>query len=369
MSASSLLRDELQGLARRPVEIKGACRNEESTKLYLVLPFVRLLGFDYSNPLEVYPEHDATFDDRQPNKVDLAVMRDGEPVIAIECKHVGADLRQARGQLRGYYNSLPTTKLAILTDGIVFEFFVDSEQPNLMDEEPFLTLDLEVIARNGAAVDIFEMLAHMTKDAFNPDTIAELAHVQLVKKRLRISFVEEANSPSEDFCRHFLLKAGLKNVRKAAIDRYYAPMIRTAFNEALVVPLADQIRNGHEVGMLDEADPRVVTTERELALFNYIRRRLAFLVKDEIAFRAIEAIAYKDYLGKLIIYYDKERKGRLFDFVEGANGFDKFVFPKPYGAIVTNSMLDIDETLRAVFLARVRELGSPHAAVRLADIA
>jgi predicted type IV restriction endonuclease len=369
MSASSLLRDELQSLARRSVEIKGACRNEESTKLYLALPFVRLLGFDYSNPLEVYPEHDATFDDRQPNKVDLAVMRGGEPVIAIECKHVGADLRQARGQLRGYYNALPTTKLAILTDGITFEFFVDSEEPNLMDEEPFLTLDLDVISRNGAAVDALEMLAHMSKEAFNPDTIAELAHVQLVKKRLRISFVEEANSPSEDFCRHFLLKAGLKNVRKAAIDRYYAPMIKTAFNEALVLPMAELFRKSHEDGTLGSSDERVVTTERELSLFNYIRRRLAFLVKEEKSFRAIEAVSYKDYLGKLIVFYDKERKGRLFDFVEGANGFDKFIFPKPYGEIVTNNMLDIDEALRAVFMARVREIGSPRVAVRLADIA
>jgi predicted type IV restriction endonuclease len=369
MGSSISLHDELHMLAKRSVEIRAACRNEESTKLYLALPFVRLLGFDYSNPLEVYPEHAATFDSHQPNKVDLAVMSGGEPVIAIECKRVGSDLRQARGQLRGYYNALPATKLAILTDGIVFEFFVDSEQPNLMDEEPFLTLDLEVIARNGAAVDVLEMLAHMTKDAFSPDTIAELAHVLLVKKRLRISFLEEANSPSEDFCRHFLLKAGLRNVRKAAIDRYYAPMIKTAFNDALRAPPLDQIRNAHEDSTFGDVDPRSVTTERELALFNYIRRRLAYLVKDEPSFRAIEAISFKDYLGKLVVFYDKERKGRLFDFVEGANGFDKFVFPKPYGEIITNNMNDIDEALRAVFLTRVREVGSPHSRVSLVDVA
>jgi len=121
--------------------------------------------------------------------------------------------------------------------------------------------------------------------------------------------------------------------------------------------------------LIAASDPRVVTTERELALFNYIRRRLAFLVKDEAAFRAIEAISYKDYLGKLVVYYDKERKGRLFDFIEGANGFDKFVFPKPHGEIITNNMTDIDDTLRMVFLGRIRELGSPRVGVRLADIA
>lgn len=221
-------------LAKRSVAIMQACRNEESTKLYLALPFIGLLGFDYTDPLVVYPEHDADFESRQPNRIDLAIMRDGHPVIGIECKKVGADLAEARGQLRAYYNALPTTKLAILTNGIVFEFFVDSGAPNIMDEEPFLTLDLDIVYRDGVSDDVLDSLQYMTKNAFNPDTIAELAHVQLVKKRLRSSFIEEANAPSEDFCRLFLQKAGLRNVRKGAIDRYYAPMIKTAFSEALV---------------------------------------------------------------------------------------------------------------------------------------
>jgi len=357
-------------LAKRSVEIMQACGNEESTKLYLALPFIGLLGFDYTNPMEVYPEHAADFDERQPNKIDLAIMRNGEPVIAIECKRVGAALFDARGQLRGYYNALPTTKLAILTNGIAFEFFVDSANPNWMDEEPFLTLDLEVVARNGVADDVIETLTYMTKDTFNPDTIAELAHIQLVKKRLRTSFVEEANTPSEDFCRHFLQKAGLKNVRKAAIDRYYAPMIKTAFSEALVLPVVDRLReteSGH--GALGQVAQRTITTERELSLFNYVRRRLAFLVKDETAFKAIEGVEYKDYIGKFAVYYDKERKGRLFDFIEGANGFDKFIFPEPHGEIVTNNILDIDGALRAIFTARVREMGRFQPVARLAEIA
>ena len=36
------------------------------------------------------------------------------------------------------------------------------------------------------------------------------------------------------------------------------------------------------------------------------------------------------------LYYDNERKGRLFDYIEGSEGFDKFIFPSPYGEIVTN---------------------------------
>ena len=93
MGAPGSLRDDLQMLASDR-GIQSLAETRKVPQLYLALPFVRLLGFDYSNPLEVYPEHDATFDEHRPNKVDLAVMRDGEPVIAIECKCVGQTCAQ-----------------------------------------------------------------------------------------------------------------------------------------------------------------------------------------------------------------------------------------------------------------------------------
>ena len=50
--------------------------------------------------------------------------------------------------------------------------------------------------------------------------------------------------------------------------------------------------------------------------------------------------------------------GRLFDFVEGSNGYDKFIFPLPGAEIVTNNMKEIDEPLRAIFVQRIREIGA-----------
>ncbi len=365
MDAKDQLRNDLCMLAKRSIGLVKACSNEESTKLYLVLPLIGLLGYNCSDPYEVSPEHAADFDSRHANKVDFAVMRDGQPAIAIECKKVGAALTEARGQLRAYYNALPTAKLAILANGIVFEFFVDSSDPNLMDEEPFLTLDLEAISCGGVSEDVVEALIHVTKLNFNPDSVAELAHMQLVKKRLRSRFVVEANTPSEYFCRFFLQEVGLKNVRKATIERYYASLIKTAFHEALVLPVAQQLRTtAQEHGTTVDAsniDQRIVTTDRELAIVNYVRRRLAFLVSDEKLFNAIEEVEYKDYIGKLVIYYQKERKGRLFDFIEGNGGFDKFIFPEPHGEIVTNNILEIDLPLLTAFTSRVREVTSTSA--------
>src|SRR5262249_35678613 len=81
MNALNELRAGLCSVAKRSVGLMSACGNEESTKLYLVLPIIGLFGYDYSNPYEVYPQHAANADPKEPNRVDLAVLREGSPVI------------------------------------------------------------------------------------------------------------------------------------------------------------------------------------------------------------------------------------------------------------------------------------------------
>jgi hypothetical protein len=362
MNPFNELRAGLCALAKRSVAVMGACANEESTKLYLALPMVGLLGYDYSNPYEVYPEH-ASDAGAKASRIDFAIMRDGHPVVGLECKAVGTDLQEPRAELRAYYDAVATVKLGIMTNGIVFEFFVDTAVANAMDEEPFLVLDLETVARNGVGDELLETLIHLTKHNFNPETIAEMAHIHLCKKRLRSLLVAEASAPSEEFCRFVLQRAGLASARKGAIERHYGPLIKNAFEEALVLPVVQKLRseaspegkfnavNLHQIGQ------RIVTTERELAVVAYVRRRLAYLVSEEALFAAIDQVDHRDCLGKLSVYYHNERHGRLFDYVEGNDGIDKYIFPAPFGEIVTNNALDIDEPLKATFAARVRELG------------
>lgn len=375
-TSATELRARLMAHARRAMTLAPSCSNEESTRLHLVLPFLGLLGYDDSDPNEVYPEHAAGFSADAPCKVDLAILRDGLPIIAVEVKKTGADIADARGQLAGYFASLPSVRLGIVTNGIVYAFYVDASAPNLMDEEPFLTIDLETIAGSGLAdEETLGALLAVTKSRFDAAAIAETAHIALVKRRLRKVLLEEARAPSEAFCRHVLERIGIRNVRAATIERYYAPLVHAAFEESLVLPVVRHLRADPQAqsrsfgANLAQIAQRVVTTERELAIFAYVRRRLAFLVDTEAEFNAIEAVGYKDYVGKLAIYYDSVRKGRLFDFIEGPDGYDKFVFPDPVGEIVTNNIYEIDDALRAMFTTRVRELGAAGQTQRLARIA
>lgn len=361
MKPATSLSEGLIAIARKSVAIKATCVNEQSTKYHLVLPVLGLLGYDPANPYEVCHEFAAGYAGGDARRVDLVILRDRQPQIAIECKPVGTDLSTQRGQLRAYFNALLPVKVGVLTNGIVFEFFVDVDNPNVMDADPFLTIDLDHVARSGASDELIETLQLLTKNRFNAATIAECAHLQLVKKRLRAVFIEEAKSPSDKMCRLALEGAGLKHVKQTAIDRHYRYLVKSALEESLVVPVVNRLRGQQRpagaapVEAIERSNQRVSTTERELAIYKYVRRRLAFLVEDEVQFDEIEQIRCKDYIGKLSVYYQRTNKGRIFDFIEGVDGYDKFIFPEPIGQIVTKSIRDIDPALKATFIARVRE--------------
>jgi predicted type IV restriction endonuclease len=363
MTTANELRMGLLALAKRSVSIMTACTNIESTKLYLVLPFLGLLGYDFTDPFEVYPDHVADLDPSQKTRIDFAVLRNGTPVIAVACRRAGLDLHDDLGALRRYFDLLPEVKLAILTNGVRFEFYVDAMTPGIMDDEPFLTLDFETIARSGVADENVETLLAATKGEFEPETIAEAAHVALVRRRLRAIFIEEAKAPSDAFCRFALERIGIGSAPKKVIDRHYAQLIKSAFEESVAALSIEQLRSqaganaGARPATFNHLAQRIGSIERELAVVAHVRRRLAYLVDNESGYGAIDDIRYQDYVGKLVVYLERERKGRLFDYIEGADGFDKFVFPEPHGEIVTNDLSEIDAALKSVFERRLRELG------------
>lgn len=107
------------------------------------MPFLHsVLGYDVFDPSEVVPEFTADVATKKGEKVDYALMQEGEVKILIECKKLGEKLSlKHAGQLFRYF-SVTHARLAILTDGRIYHFYTDLDAPNRMDEKPFLVLDL-----------------------------------------------------------------------------------------------------------------------------------------------------------------------------------------------------------------------------------
>jgi predicted type IV restriction endonuclease len=103
----------------------------------------------------------------------------------------------------------------------------------------------------------------------------------------------------------------------------------------------------------------IVTTETEVAVFEYVRRRLPFLIdRDEGLYRKLDHLYPRDYKTRFTVCYRQDRNGRLFNFTQMTQGpAYRFEFPDTGVVINTNSLSDIDRELLAAYLRRVEELG------------
>lgn len=137
-------KDQLKQFSERVMMLKENILTEEATKNAFIMPFIQLLGYDVFNPLEVIPEMDCDLVKKKGEKLDYAIMREGEAILLIECKHWQQNLELHETQLQKYYVA-SKAKFGLLTNGIIYRFYTDLEKENIMDEVPFLEINLESI--------------------------------------------------------------------------------------------------------------------------------------------------------------------------------------------------------------------------------
>ena len=367
-------RQKFKAFAARMVAVAPRCTNEQSTKLSLILPFLNFLGYDDRNPDEVRPEHKADFSEKYKNRVDFAILKDALPVIAIECKVLGAQLKDDRGQLKSYFNAAPSVKMGVLTDGLIYEFYADSDKPNMMDENAFLVLDIREITKGKIEDSIEDGLKNLQKSNFDPENIGSEARRKLIFQNVIQQIAKIAEDPDDDYVRVLLRNAGVSHVRKDTLAEC-REMTRSAFREfvnfrilqRLDIPAKDKeleksIAPYEAVAAetTPKADDGLMPSSLELEVLDYVKRRLAFLVKDDALFDQIDQIKYTKNKGNFVVFYKQNRVGRLFNFFEGKAKKYTFDFRADAGGDVsTDKLSDIDKLLADVFTRRVGESDVP----------
>ena len=96
-------KDTIKQLAERIDKLKDNIQTEEATKNAFIMPFINALGYDVFNPLEVIPEMNCDIGSKKGEKIDYAIIKDGEPIILIECKHWKQNLNLHDNQLLRYF--------------------------------------------------------------------------------------------------------------------------------------------------------------------------------------------------------------------------------------------------------------------------
>ena len=145
--------------------------NESQTRDYLIEPFFNLLGY---NKMEHYShEFSLKFAKGSVKKVDMVIsLNRRTPIMLIECKKSTSNLTDKnRTQLAEYFHNHKESKVGILTNGIVYEFYsVMWNEPKKLSHYPFMVFDLRDFTR----ADL-EDIANFHIQVFNPQEILEIS--------------------------------------------------------------------------------------------------------------------------------------------------------------------------------------------------
>ncbi|SLJ90963.1 type I restriction endonuclease [Arthrobacter sp. P2b] len=182
--------EKLSALAAKVRQQRDVIQTEEATKNAFVMPFIStILGYDVFNPLEVVPEFIADVGLKKGEKIDYAIVKDGEVQILIECKKSTEPVKIEHASQLFRYFAVTNARIAILTNGEVYQFFTDLDAPNRMDAKPFLVLDLNDIDQS-----LIPELQKLSKEVFDLDSIisaaGELKYIGELKRTLAAQFKE-----------------------------------------------------------------------------------------------------------------------------------------------------------------------------------
>jgi len=271
--------DRLKQLGARATQQLSHLKTEEATKNALVLPFLQALGYDVFDPTEVTPEFTADVGTKKGEKVDYAILRDSRPIILIECKIASADLdRHHASQLYRYF-SVTEARFGILTNGIEYRVYSDLDQPNKMDERPFLEFKI-TSADDALALD----LKRFSKESFDLGDILSTAADLKYRKELRRQFEREFAEPSDEFVRLLASRVYTGNLTQQVREQFQATVTRALqefvndrVNSRLQLALGGQPAEPGAAGVGGGSggdDARIVTTPDEIDAFYTVKALL-----------------------------------------------------------------------------------------------
>ncbi|MCI7258939.1 MAG: type I restriction endonuclease [Ruminococcus sp.] len=303
--------DELKQFSKRVDSLKDKLPTEEATKSSLIMPFFQMLGYDVFNPDEFMPEFTADVGIKKGEKVDYAILNNGEPVILIEAKWVKEDLKKHDSQLFRYF-STTKAKFAILTNGIIYRFYTDLDEANKMDSIPFMEINILDIRESQV-----NELKKFKKTTFSVDQIMDTASQLKYTNEFKAVFAKDLENPSDALVSYFL--TDVYNGRKStSVIEKFRPIVKDSLtqfisetmNEKLktalgvsevpdIKAISKQVKNDtpQEEEIPVKKSSKIITTEEELEAFFVLKNML----KEKIPFNRI---GYKDSVNYMSIICD-----------------------------------------------------------------
>ena len=303
--------DMLQALAARVSKQVDMLLTEEATKNAMVMPFINALGYNVFDPTEVTPELNCDVGIKKGEKVDYAILKDGEVVMLFECKSVGTNLDKVTPTQLFRYFTVTKARIGVLTNGVVYRFFSDLEEPNKMDTKPFLEFNLFDIQEG-----VVSELKKLTKSHFDQVSIIETAGELKYAREIKRVMAEQLANPSDEWVRFFITEVYSGRVTQAVRDQF-KPIVQKAVRQFVTDQINDRLKSALERDTTDvpapEAptaapagagvkEPEVTTTEDEREGYYIVKA----ILRENVDPARIAARDVKTYFG--ILLDDNNRK-------------------------------------------------------------
>lgn len=312
-------KDTIKQISERIEKLKENIETEEATKNAFIMPFINALGYDVFNPLEVIPEMVCDIGTKKGEKIDYAIMKDNEPIILIECKHWKQNLNLHDNQLLRYFG-VSKAKFGLLTNGIVYRFYTDLKQPNVMDDKPFLEVDLTDIKENQ-----IEELKKFHKSYFDIDSIINSASELKYMGELKSIIKDEFSNPSVELVKLLASRVYDGSMRQTIIEQF-TPLVKRSLashvNDIISERLKGALSANEEAESEEQQAPeeqvveadKIITTEEELESYQIVKAILRKVVEpSRITYRDTQsyfAILLDDNVRKTIcrMYFNRSIK-------------------------------------------------------------
>lgn len=315
-------KDQIIQLSDKIAKQKDSIATEEATKTSFIMPMIAALGYDVFNPFEVVPEMDCDLT-KKGDKIDYAIMKDNTPILLIECKHCKQNLDLHSTQLAKYY-AASNARFGVLTNGIEYRFYADLEKDNIMDEKPFLAVDMLDLSDT----DI-EQLKKFHKSYYNEQEILSTAQELQITIQVKDLLNKNFQNPGDEFTRYFVKcindwKSSAKLIEqyRPIVKKSIAAVINDIIADRLNVAMKSEGGNGNDHPQPDagntctdnpaehtedeklpdgvvfqDKERGIVTTQEEIDAYNIVRSILRQYVD-------VKRIQYNDYKSYFTVNLD-----------------------------------------------------------------
>lgn len=293
--------EQLQALSLKTEKLCGMLETEEATKNALILPLIHMLGYDIFDPTEVIPEFVADVGIKKGEKVDYVVKKDGKIIMLFECKHCGGDLNLKHASQLFRYFAVTDARIAVLTNGLTYQFYTDLDAPNKMDEKPFLVVD--ILDLTDTAI---QELQKLSKQNFDIEKIIASAGDLKYTRQIKRLIGEQIDNPSDDFVKFFASQV-YDGVLTPARKEAFKELTRRSFRQAISERVKDRFKSaisGETAAVAAEiADEKLIeTTQDEMEGFYIVKS----LLRDMVEPHRIVHRDTQSYMG--ILLDDNNRK-------------------------------------------------------------